>query len=374
MNKFVSLALFIVVLMVNGKTALAQASADECLIYAGGGGERVFPVWTDARKVIVIPYGEKASVWLPAVCKSGTGASIDVEFSKSLLTILKVSDEVTSDLAKGVRIYFEALQQGTGRKEVEVTVTTTTRKFVLTLILAPTYEEALKSLTSEFGQQISGLRTGYNQVKSQSAAALKVAHDARARTEAGVEIDLGGFINPLKSSDFSKVGGGLMFNLSGTLWKVTKKNWLHLGLSGKFSWQTYQAPVLGLATFTPDVFVQEFDLLLNFMLKWQFVNWAAFIVETGLGVRFFSHADAVTYQGRDYYIRGVEGRSQGIPLWDLEVGFKFYPVKALSLGVRFLLTQTIKEQVIKPSGDPDIDPDTKSKTNIGVLFTLGWAL
>lgn len=382
MSKTTLFALFFVAFaMGTSNPVLAQASAGECKIYTGGGGERVFPEWSDNRKVMVVPYGEKASVWLPASCNNGSGKWA-VGYPKAQLD---VTNEVTSELAKGVRLTFTA-KPGTGRSAVKVIVDTPARSFELEVRLGPTYDEAstaslradIASLRKETGDLRAGLadvdgrsKSAYD--KSEEAGgkadtALKASHEAKSRKDVGIELLLSPMIN---FETPGETGGGVSLSMSGTLGRFAN-NMVHLGLAGSISWHSYEMELLGTNNVNMDVFGHEVDIMAKFAFKFVPHRVIGLYLETGFGVRFFTHDDAVSVQESDTLrIRGVEGSADIHPLWGLEIGLRVYPYKWLVLGLGFHTVASLSYQVVHPSGDPRITPERANAWNHGIIFSLG---
>lgn len=382
MSKTTLFALFFVAFaMGTSNPVLAQASAGECKIYTGGGGERVFPEWSDNRKVMVVPYGEKASVWLPASCNNGSGKWA-VGYPKAQLD---VTNEVTSELAKGVRLTFTA-KPGTGRSAVKVIVDTPARSFELEVRLGPTYDEAstaslradIASLRKETGDLRAGLadvdgRSKSAYTKSEEAngkadAALRTAHEAKSRTEAGVEVEVAGIYNFETPGSW---GGGLKLQATKTWGFANDK--IFLGLGGRLTWNRYELELLGASNVNNDVFGMEWDLSALFHFMWRPVSQFGLFAETGFGLRFFQHDDAVSSQDDQLYLKGVEGRFSAHGLWTASVGFKVYPLRSsFYISVALMATVALNKQANHPSGDDDVPARFFNVWNVGAIAGFGF--
>jgi len=386
MNKFVSLfTLFVVVLTVNGKTALAQASAvDECLIYAGGGGDRVFPVWTDARKVIVIPYGEKASVWLPVACEKGSGTwGFESPMSRFVVT-----KEITTDLAKGVRFILKA-KSGKGRVTETVIIHSPARTFMIKVILAPTYDEAITkelhlnivNLRKEAGDLHAGLVYLSSRSKSaydKSVAAIKdsneakeTAKDARDRTEAGVDMNfsfLASVFNPGKVP-----GTGAQIAIFGTLKKWNESN-LALRLGGLVRFHSYEVTYWNSTHYlNKDGSYLEWDIAVPLQLQWSKVlrhkNWVgglALDLDFGPMLRVTNHWDSIMDMDQRNDLLVVEGRRDTVFGFTAGIGFAFFFNSHVGLKGQFIWSGAT-QQVVRPGTHPArVEPWVNS-----LYFTVG---
>lgn len=359
---------------------LAQAPAGEettgeCRLYHGGGGDRVFPEWKwNARKVAVIPHGQKAWVWLPEGCGLDP-KRIRIEAPNDLLGW---NLELTEWHANGVRITFKA-KAGTGKVATKVVITTPARSIELEVKIGPTYDEAVTaslkadivSLRKEAGELRAALSVvdgKSDRAVGQSDVALNVAREAKARKDVGIEL----LLNPMINFETpGGTGGGVGISLSGTLGRFANDK-VHLGLAGSISWHRYELELLGFQNVNRDVFGHETDMLLKFKVQIQPARFIGLYLETGVGVRFFTHDDAVSMQESDtLYVRGVEGSADIHPLWGLEAGLRLYPYRWVVLGVGFHTVVSLTRQISHPSGDPHITPERAHVWNYGMIFSVG---
>lgn len=233
---------------------------------------------------------------------------------------------------------------------VAVNVNTDVRIFELKVnVVADSLEASLRA--SEAQRDVSGAYTEAEEANRRAEEAYRRAESVEEAGEKGVSIDFGGFRSVETAG---KPGWGTSLTVSGVFHRFGGI-W-GLAAAGRLSWHVYELELIGVRLVNDDVNGQEFDLIGLFQLHLQPAWWFRAQIETGFGVRMFSHPDAVTVQDANLYIRGTEGRIDAYPLWACGAGLRFSPHRRLAFHLFYQMDLTLTRQVQHPSGDPQWDP------------------
>ena len=347
-----------------------EASAQpRCLLYHGSGGEKTFPKWLEAR-TIALEVSRPATLWLNHNCRKPKVILV----TKGSGLKVRVERETFSDphnVAEGWRIYFQSDSQSDNGKVVKVKILSTKTWYIRVVIRANALNVARGAAreAADARNMADEAKTTADEAKTTADEARTTADEAYVNSEGKRDVEL--VLSPMISLESpGHEGYGMSLGVNAILGKFASKGMLQLGLSGRLSWHYYEQEVIGLAQ-NSDVMAHEFDALAMFLFRLRPVWWFAAEATTGFGVRIFTHDDAVTIQGEDLLIRGVEGRVAYHPIWAANLGVKFYPHKVVSLGLSWGTTVSMTRQVQNPNAEGG-SPSKANVWNHFLMFNLGF--
>lgn len=331
------LVLFMSITLV-GNNARADTE-DECRLEEGQGGSKTFPLWSQkGRKVVLLIVKRGVTVWLPKECGKWDQVdwlpTVDIPTGNSLQrTFDRESADSPDHVYDGYRIKFQTHAMADVGKKIQVEIKLPDNSYMVEVWIV-----ADAAAAAALARQL------VNQSEELLRRTEDVARKGGISGKRDLEIGLYGMIS-VESPGHEGYGIALKGNL--VLGKFVK-NIIQLGLSARLSWHYYEQRVLGLAA-NSDIMAQEYDLMAMFLFRIRPIKWVAIDVETGFGLRIFTHDDALTAQdGSTLLIRGVEGRVAYHPVWGLGVGVKFYPSRKLFVGVQWATTVSLQRQVQNP--------------------------
>jgi hypothetical protein len=336
------------------------AEAKPCRIWNGDGTRATF--WQDASRRTV-EMSRRGHVAVSHAC-GRPSVRIASEYSGKLRAYVQLVRDDAAGLERPVyvyRVHFMWL----GRRmsdSVTVPVRIRTRRKVFPLrvnLVADGLEASIRA--TEARKEAEAARDEARNAHDEAEKAKNMASSG----EKGVAIDFGGF-RSLETA--GKPGWGAMLSVSGVFSRFGGM-WA-LAAAGKLSWQMYELELIGDNLVNSDVNGQEYDLIGLLQLHLQPAWWFRAHLETGFGLRVFSHPDAVTVQDSNLYIRGTEGRADTYGLWALGLGVRFKPHKRLAFQLFYQLDVTLNKQVNHPSGDPAREPTEANVVNHKLGFGL----
>jgi len=330
-----------------------NAEAKTCRIFPGSGGEAVFPGWPLHHNVLV-HLGTARTVWLDESCRKPTVSVVgDLRVSRPEW---EASGRM-NNVASGWRIYFWSEDLASIGKTSILTIKSGEKLFKI--------EVTILNSTKSIGLEVRRSERIAREAKENAQDAKEIAGSGQS----GLEIALSPMVS-LESPGHE--GYGLALGVNAVLGRFAFRGMVQLGLSGRLSWHYYEQEVIGIAQ-NSDVMASEFDSLAMFLFRLRPVRWFAADVTTGFGLRIFTHDDAVTAQGQDLRIKGVEGRVAYHPIWAFNVGVKFYPHKNVYLGFQYGATVSLTRQVQNPNAEGGA-PSKANVWNHFLFFNLGFAL
>ncbi|MBA4337205.1 hypothetical protein C0416_05565 [bacterium] len=365
-----------------GGNAEAQTKNNKtCLIYRGAGGEAVFPGWP-GEKSAKLEVEKAITVWLNDSCVEPT---VTMEGAGEVKFLVEKEDlSEPTNVAVGWRVFFWTMDPTQVGKKVRATIrsgqevwtveiTVHENLLVLARSAAKGAEEA-QMTADEAQRKADSAHAKADNAKVVADEAKSVADEAHKNAGGtGGKRDFEFILSPMISMESpGREGYGMALGVNTILSKFGSRGMFQLGASGRLSWHYYELEVIGLAQ-NADIMASEFDTLAMGLLRLRPRNWVAFDLESGFGLRIFTHDDAVTLQNQELMIQGVEGRVAFHPVWAANLGVKFYLHQSLFLGVQYGTTVSLTRQVQNPNAEGGL-PDKANVWNHFLMFSLGFSL
>lgn len=321
----------------------SSAEAKTCRFFHGDGGEAAYPGWAlNKNKVVLIQTHNVRTLWASAAC-----GKPQVSTNGSLLTVTVVfeNERDESNVASGWRIYLRPLAKA-ANMDIPVSIKLGEGKIVdVTVKVRP-------------NATVLAMRASKD-----AHAAKRKADEAYENSGGKKDVEL--MLSPIFSVHTpGRNGYGAAFGVNAILGKwgekgVLQKGWFQLGLSGRLSWHYYEQILLydntDLTTANDarnvDVMAQEIDALAMFLMRFRFIKELSLDLTAGFGARAFMHDDSVAYQGRNYYIRGVEGRVAGHFIFGANAALTWHISDIVGVGFQYGVTCSVTEQVENPAMD-----------------------
>lgn len=350
----VVLLISLTLLGIKANATPTSSAWNPCRIWHGEGTKPFF--WGSPQKR-VLEMGRLGHVALSEHCGKPTVTS-EGTFPKNFnYHVVLVRDSAPSGNEVFVyQIHFVWKGRMPDIRQIPLTIKTEKRGFPLVVeVVADGLEASIRS--SEAKRDVSGAHKEAEEAKRRAEEASDKASQAQKTAESieannkAVSIDFSGFRSVETAG---KPGWGTSLTVSGVFHRFGGM-W-GLAAAGRLSWHVYELELIGAHLVNDDVSGSEFDLVGLFQLHLQPTWWFRAHLETGFGVRMFSHPDAVTVQDANLYIRGTEGRIDAYPLWACGAGLRFSPHRRLAFHLFYQMDLTLTRQVQHPSGDPMWDP------------------